>query len=68
MGMNEGLAKLGQVGGKVRNIGIFLIVLGVLAVWAPQVTGKGNDFSISAPYSVSSGLCNALFSCDWPNM
>ncbi len=38
--MEEGLAKIGEIGGKVRNLGIILVILGALAIWAPQVTGK----------------------------
>ena len=40
MNVNEGLAKMGAIGAKVRNVGIFLVVLGALSVWAPQVSGK----------------------------
>lgn len=38
--LNEGLKKIGAVGAKVRNLGIVLVVLGALSIWAPQVTGK----------------------------
>ena len=38
--MNEGLEKMGAIGSKVRNLGIFLVILGALSIWAPQVTGK----------------------------
>ncbi len=40
MDMNEGLAKMGKIGENVRNLGIVLIVLGALSIWAPQVSGK----------------------------
>lgn len=40
MNINEGLAKMGTIGAKVRNVGIFLVILGALSVWAPQVSGK----------------------------
>lgn len=40
MNMNEGLAKIGAIGSKVRNVGIFLVILGALSVWAPQLSGK----------------------------
>jgi uncharacterized membrane protein HdeD (DUF308 family) len=40
MDMNEGLAKISEIGSKVRNLGIVLIVLGALSIWAPQVSGK----------------------------
>lgn len=36
----EGLAVIGAAGAKVRNLGIFICILGALAIWAPQVTGK----------------------------
>lgn len=38
--INEGLEKMGAIGAKVRNLGIVLVVLGALSIWAPQVTGK----------------------------
>ena len=38
--MNDGLEKVAAIGSKVRNLGIFLVILGVLSIWAPQVTGK----------------------------
>ena len=40
MNMKDELAKVGPVGKKVRNLGIFLVILGALSIWAPQVTGK----------------------------
>ncbi len=40
MKMNEGLAKMGRIGAKVRNLGIVLVFLGALSIWAPQVSGK----------------------------
>lgn len=38
--MQEGLEMMGAVGTKVRNLGIFVAILGALAIWAPQFTGK----------------------------
>ena len=38
--IDEGLAKMGAIGAKVRNLGIVLVVLGALSIWAPQVSGK----------------------------
>lgn len=38
--MQEGLEMVGAVGTKVRNLGIFVAILGALAIWAPQFTGK----------------------------
>lgn len=38
--MQVGLEKVGAVGTKVRNLGIFVAILGALAIWAPQLTGK----------------------------
>ena len=38
--MEEGLAMIGSAGAKVRNLGIFIAIMGALAIWAPQFTGK----------------------------
>jgi uncharacterized membrane protein HdeD (DUF308 family) len=40
MDISKGMAKAGEMGVKVRYLGIFLVVLGGLSIWAPQVTGK----------------------------
>ncbi len=40
MDISKGMAKAGEMGVKIRYLGIFLVVLGGLSIWAPQVTGK----------------------------
>jgi hypothetical protein len=36
MNVNEGLAQMDAVGAKIRNVGIFLVILGAFSAWAPH--------------------------------
>ena len=61
MNINDGLAKMGAIGSKVRNLGIFLVVLGALSIWAPQVSGKTLAVIIGA-LLILGGIGRTMFS------
>ena len=52
---------MNAVGAKVRNLGIFLVILGALSIWAPQVSGKTLAVIIGV-LMIAGGIGRALFS------